>query len=114
MEDLHTVEVIPTQKDLQQLVSLNLSLVTESDEIRLSRLEQRALELGIDLNWDLDNWIRSFGRDYLYRPELLNNAPLTYLCALLICVINEDKWLKQAHPEFVHRLIDRFNRFTLQ
>ncbi|MDO6686698.1 MULTISPECIES: hypothetical protein [unclassified Agarivorans] len=115
MEHLFSLRSLPSQQHLNEIASLSLEIQSLDTLNQLSILRDTAERQHLFENFESSSWFVQEGGDYLYRPELLRNAPLTKVMLLLKETLTYRNWqglLQLAHPHYLPQLLGRIRDFS--
>ncbi|MGY5451812.1 hypothetical protein ACVFI8_12835 [Agarivorans sp. MS3-6] len=115
MEHLFSLQALPEQTHINELAALNRNLHHSDPLKQLALLRETAERLQLFKNFEPSSWFVQEGGDYLYRPELLRNAPLTKVILLLKETLAYRNWaglLQVAHPHYLPQLLARLSEFS--
>ncbi|WP_432455827.1 MULTISPECIES: hypothetical protein [unclassified Agarivorans] len=114
-EALFSLHSLPSQANIDELAQLSLQVKQLSPVKQLKRLHHAAEQQQLFKCFTASPWFFQEGADYLYRPELLLNAPLTQVILLLKETLGHRHWhnlLQMAHPHYVPQLLARLRQFA--
>jgi hypothetical protein len=116
MCNIHEIEMIPNQVTINSIAAYRSKFDEEPvDYIELLvKLKGIIHELGFMEKHDNAKWMQQYGNDYLSNPKLFNNAPLTYICAILGELFNTydiNELQKKLTPQILESALTRLAQF---